>query len=44
MTHTILEGEMKHGRKAEDLKVTDRVKRKTADFVHKFMAKYDGGN
>lgn len=44
LTHTILEGEMKHGRKAEDLKVTDRVKRKTTDFVHKFMAKYEGGN
>ena len=41
LSHQILAGEMKHGRRVEDLKLTDRVKKKITDFVHKCMAKYD---
>lgn len=36
-------GELKYGRRVEDLKFNDRVKKKTVDYVNKFMAKYEGG-
>ena len=34
-------GELKHGKKKDELKFTERVKKKTGDFVRKYMAKYD---
>ena len=37
----ILAGELKHGRKVEDLKCNERVKKKTADFVRKYMTKFE---
>merc|ERR1711874_462994 len=41
LTHMIMAGELKHGRRVEELKFTERVKKKTADFVRKYMAKHD---
>merc|ERR1712165_42005 len=41
LTHMTMAGELKHGRRVEELKCNDRVKKKTTDFVRKYMAKYE---
>ena len=41
LTHMTMAGELKNGRRIEELKCNDRVKKKTADFVRKYMAKYE---
>merc|ERR1712083_623922 len=41
ITHMIMAGELKHGKRLEELKFTDRVKKKTTNFVRKYMAKHD---
>ena len=34
-------GELKHGKRVEELKFTENVKKKTSNFVRKYMAKHD---
>ena len=34
-------GELKHGKRVEELKFTENVKKKTSSFVRKYMAKHD---
>ena len=37
----IMAGELKHGKRLEELKFTESVKKKTTNFVRKYMAKHD---
>merc|ERR1712083_377365 len=41
ITHMIMAGELKHGKRLEELKFTESVKKKTTNFVRKYMAKHD---
>merc|ERR1712008_637297 len=41
LTHMTMAGELKHGKRVEELKFTENVKKKTANFVRKYMAKHD---
>jgi len=41
LTHMIMAGELKHGKRLEELKFTESVKKKTTNFVRKYMAKHD---
>ena len=41
LTHMTMAGELKHGKRVEELKFTENVKKKTSNFVRKYMAKHD---
>ena len=43
LTQYILQKELKQCRRIEDLKCSDSVKKKTAEFVKKYMSKFGEG-
>jgi histone-lysine N-methyltransferase SETD2 len=43
LTQYILQKELKHCTRIEDLKCSDSVKKKTAEFVRKYMSKFAEG-
>jgi len=42
ITYTIMQKELKVCKSAEELKVNEKVKKKSSDYVSQYMKKYDG--